>query len=363
MKKRIVAVFVAAVIAASLFAVPSSASQIVFFTAVDDTLMPLRDLTMPAYFGSKLYAHMSAFQSAGITFGLSGSKNNLFAYSGKRRLNFFISLGEATDQDGVIYESAAVERINGQYFLPVDFLCEYFKLSYAVLPNDPVSVLRIKTESAVFNDVTFVGYYKSEMQKQYDTYMNSSVPPSAPPAGDVPPTTYSDITVYLSFYATSAGFTEKILDELEAQDVTAIFFMTAGEIVRSPELARRISGEGHTLGIWLETADADEFRHAQSLLFEAAFTFATLVSSPSDTRTAVKELASDLDVIYLAPTSTVTDTATAESVVRNIPTKSNARTELRFACSENTSENLPYILTFLRDREYNVRPVNETHHI
>jgi len=364
MKKRIIIVLIAISILISLLAIPSSAAQIVMFTAVDDTLMTMAESTMPTYFGTRVYAHMGLFQSAGITITTS-SKTNLYASLGRKRLNFSIASGDATDQDGTLYSTAAAKPLNGSYYLPVDFMCEFFEISYVVHPADPVSVLRLKTANAVFNDKTFVSHYQAEMQSQYDAYIASQATPTPPPReSDDPETTrYRDITIYLSFYATSAGETADILDTLKSHAEHAIFFMTAGEIVRDPDLVRRISGEGHMLGVWLETADADALAHANRLFFEAAFTKTVFVSSPADTRAEVRELASELGLIYLAPTTTVSESNSASAVIRALPTTANARAELRFAASENSARILPTILAHMRANEYNVRPVTETHHI
>ena len=367
MKKRIVAAILVIMSIIALLTPTSSASPVVMFMAVDDTILALRDSTLPAYVGTTLYVSPVLFQNAGITVGLSSAKNNLYVYTAKRQLNFFISLGEATDQNGTIYEDAAVERINGQYYLPLNFVCDFFDLSVSILPNDPVSVIRVTTENAIFNDKTLLGHYKNEMQKSYDAYLAATTPATAPPFPGLvepqQPLNYSDTTIFLSFYATSAGQTETILDQLKVQSVTAIFYMTDAEIFANPELARRIACEGHTLGVWLETDDAEEYAHAKALLYEAAFVVTPFVSSPPEARDAVRALADANAAIYLRPTTLATDKNTAATIIQGLPVTPAARAELRFACSERTALNLPMVLAHLRDLSYNVRTTSETHHI
>ena len=364
MKRRIIALLLAVVLAAALLVVPTNAAPLVMFMAVDDTLLPLREHTMPMYTGTQLYVHTSIFQSAGVTISTSVSSDTFYASYGKKWLMFFVSSGEATDQDGVSHTFAAIERSNRQYYLPIEDICSFFGLSYVVLPNDPVSVIRLKTDNVVFNDKTFLGHYKGEMQKMYESYQAlTSISQSPPPReSDAPQITYSDVSIFLSFYAPSAGYAPQLLEQLRAQDVGAVFYLTANEIIRDPELVRRISGEGHMLGIWLETADEMEYTHAQGLLFEAAFEVAMFVSSPADSRTEVRELSERLGAIYMTPTTLATDNQTSAAIIRAFPTSANSRAELRFACSENTSRILPAILASLRDAEYRLRRATETRH-
>jgi hypothetical protein len=368
-KKRILAIVVAALIAASLFAVPSSASQIVCFTGVEDTLMPLRDSTMPAYFGTKLYVPATVFANADISSGISVSESNLYVYKGKRRLNFFISLEMVTDQDGVIYDNVPVKIINGLYFLPLDFMCEYFKLTYTIIPSDPASILRIKSSAAVFNDKTFAGHYKKQMADYFSDYTAPptvappTFTPPAPPGQDTPtppPPTYGDVTVFLSFYAPGAGDAARILNVLSRASARACFFMTAAEIARYPALARRISGEGHSLGIWLETADFDEYAKASRLLFEAAKTVSPLVASPPEISEEVAVLAEERGLVYRACTIYAGDDYTEAAVNGQLPTLPRGVADVRFSCSENTARILPGVLDYLREREYALSLVTET---
>jgi|GEM_PF-3086865 len=367
MKKRLLALILVAVTLVALLTPTSSASPVVMFMAVDDTILALRDSTMPAYVGTTLYVSPVLFQNAGITVGLSSAKNNLYVYTAKRQLNFFISLGEATDQNGTIYEDAAVERINGQYYLPLNFVCDFFDLGVSILPNDPVSVIRVTTENAIFNDKTLLGHYKNDMQRSYDAYISASTTPLPIPSWGATetqqPVTHADVTIFLSFYATSAGHTETILEQLENQNISAIFYMTDAEIFANPELARRIACEGHTLGVWLETDAAEEYAHAKALLYEAAFVVTPFVSSPPEVRDAVRALADAQNAIYLRPTTLTTDKNTAATIIQAVPVTTSSRAELRFACSERTTQNLPLVLSYLRDLSYTVRSVTETHHI
>ena len=369
MKKRLIPIIIAIFFIIALPSAMSTASQMPCFTGVNDTLLPFRDATMPAYFGTKLYVPASVFTEFGISSGTSASQDNLYVYRGeKTRLTFFISLGLVMDQNGITYENSGLESIDGVYFLPLDFVCEFFDLTYKLLPNDPVSVLRIKNSSAVYNDNTFLGNYKKQIEAAYKAYSTPSTPlPIATPTpSDAPPTEtpvieeFRDVTVYLSFFDVTEPHASAILDTLADYSVTACFFLTASDIAANPALVRRISGEKHMVGIMLGSADYSDYSNAATLLFEAAKLVTPLVASDVEITEEVTAMCEDHGLIYRAATLLPGDEDTATAVAATLSVTPFTADDLRLPCTQNTTGILRAIIRYLENFDYTVSIITET---
>ena len=371
MKKRMFSIIVAVCLIIALPFVPSQASQMLCFTGVNDTLLPLRDSTMPAYFGTTLYVPASVFTEFGISSGMSTSQDTVYVYRGEKiRLTFFISLGLVMDQDGITYENSGLQIIDGVYFLPLDFICGFFDLSYKLLSNDPVSVLRIKNSSAVYNDNTFIGNYKSQIEKAYKSYSTpltpSPTPIVFPTTSDAPPTEtpiieeFSDVTVYLSFFDISEPYTSTILDTLADHSVTACFFLSAPEIIANPALVRRISGEKHMIGIMLDSVDYSDYSEAAKLLFEATKLVTPLVASNAETADEASAMCGEYGLIYRAATVQPGDDENSTAVAAYLSITPFTSDDLRLACTQNTTRLLPTIIRYLETFKYTVSIITET---
>ncbi|MDR2615899.1 MAG: polysaccharide deacetylase family protein [Oscillospiraceae bacterium] len=362
-KKRIAAAAIAAAILLSAFITSAGAAQIVCFTGVNDTLMPLRDATMPAYFGTTLYVPSGVFTAAGLSVSLSASRGNLYVHKGKLRLNFFIELGAVTDQDGVVYEDVPIKRQNGLYFLPIEFVCDYFKLTYSIIPSDPISILRVKSSDAVYNDKTFAGHFKKQMETYYSEYLASKATarPTATPGTGAPatatPPVYAGATVYISFFGVTEEFAPRVLDALRLGSVRACFFMSERELAAYPALARRIFGEGHSLGVWLETDDAEEYARARALLFEAAKARSPLVASPTETAETARALCAELGLIYRAASVYAAGVTDAGSL---LPSSRYSVTDVRFECSDDALRLLPSALSAFTEAGISPKAITET---
>ena len=93
--------------------------------------------------------------------------------------------------------------------------------------------------------------------------------------------------------------TAELLDALYIAQIPAGFFLTAADAQNYPDLVRRLRGEGHQIGIHLQSEAQAEFQEASDALFEAARLRTVLVTANDST---VAEEAYDLGlVIFNAP--------------------------------------------------------------
>ena len=88
----------------------------VTLTAVNDTLLPLEDSTMPTRMGGELYVPYSVFSSLGVSASSEGSVLNMSANG--ETLSFSVDEGYVYDQNLNSYTSPAYS-MNGTVYVPV----------------------------------------------------------------------------------------------------------------------------------------------------------------------------------------------------------------------------------------------------
>jgi hypothetical protein len=375
-RKRILAVALAAVLL--IAAIPRTrAAGIYCFTAVNDTLLPFREYTMPSYFGSTLYVPYSVFSYADVSGAYYSSDGRLTLYTdyGQRRIDFNIALGTAHDQDNTLLPKVNARSLNGTAYVPLEYVVTYFNLSFVRIINDPASVIRIKSSAARFNDDTFMTLYKDEMRSQYDDFFGNTatptptpsvpLPPTAPPSPGTsptpaPPPTYESVTLYLSFYGIGEGGLDDILEVLSDFGIKACFFVTAEDILSSPDALRAICGSGHKIGLWLTEGTYSQYTDASALLFEAAKAKSLIVASPDESRVAARDAALANGLIYRDASRTYGEDVTAAAVADSLPKTDGARYELRFSCSGDNARILQGVISFAREWRYGFGRIVET---
>lgn len=268
MKKRISFCFLCILSVLFLFvSTPqiSSAAISVTFVAVNDDLMELGAYT-PITSGV-IYVPGSLFsEGLGIVFVNNSNNNMASLYTNTRTLIFDLNEGVAYDTQGVSYSASALQR-DGRVYLPLDFVCSYFGLSYSWSNIEFGTLLRIKNSSAVLTDTVFISASNSMMQRRYNAYV-ASIEESSVPEPDSPVEPVQDTqddpqsTVSFSVGMLICGIldenTANILDILDTHSIKATFFTDATSISENSSLVRRIYCSGHTLGALAGTVEQVE---------------------------------------------------------------------------------------------------------
>ncbi|MDR2356539.1 MAG: hypothetical protein LBD92_00420 [Oscillospiraceae bacterium] len=382
MKKKLFALIaaIALIVCVCPAAEVSRAAGMLCFTAVNDTLMPLRTGTLPTYFGSTLYVPYNIFSYAGVYNARSTVDNAACLYSGRKRLDFYV--GTATyDQSGKSFEGVTARYSNLTLFVPLDFVCEFFGLTYTVTPQEPASILRITSPDAVYSDKTFASRFRNQMLESYDEYMGSLSPPAPEPTptpGEgrppsptpTPPPTYENVTVYLSFYGIGGEQSETILNALDAAGYKGCFFVGADDTARYPDAVRRAAGNGHAIGVLLSDGTRDEYDAVSSLLFEAAKIKTILVAAdvPADAETGtepvtaasdVREMASENGLVYWCAVDAPSDGAAVRPAAA-LATEGGVRQNIALPCSDWGADAIGGLIAYINEHKYTVGRVSET---
>ena len=408
MKKKIAVVIVALCLMAAIIPTVSRAEISPHFIAVNDTLLPFNDNTMPYVSGGLILVPYNILSMAGVWSAVSENLDQVKLYRGNLQVDFFAARGVTQDRYGNSLDWPAAMRIGTGFYVPLHQVCEYFSLRYelievgrSVIPNRQIWVVRI-ISGAALSSSDFVTQYRNNMIAAYNDYyasLSSSSPgdTSQPPEEETPPN-YSDITIYLSFSDITAGSADRVLDLLDAGATSgypSCFFVSEDDIVKNPGLIRKISAGGHTVGICLAEGTYEEYVKVSALLFEAAKIKTVLVTvcppeTPAEENSDDDETPVDMvsDDNEEAPANELSDPAveaaiaTADEyglvycgiswnfgyeesneeadVTENFPTNSGERWNLMFTCSESTASALPNVLTFLRVYDYSVSGIVET---
>ena len=129
-------------------------------TAVNDTLLPLDDSTMPVRLGGELYVPYSVFSTLGVSSSVDG--NVLSMSANGETLSFSLDEGYVYDQNLNSYTSPAYNR-NGTVYVPVTLCCGKFGLGYSTISVAGETVLRV-TDGSAQSDSSFTSSKSAEIE-------------------------------------------------------------------------------------------------------------------------------------------------------------------------------------------------------
>ncbi len=303
MKKRLLCTLLIFSLVCTACVIPGSGASDIIFVAVNDTIpSALNEASMPFYSGGTLYLPYTVFNNSalGVVPTYNTLEKTLTLATQSRQLLFSLSSATAVDENGTSYDEAALTRY-GIVFVPASFCASYFGLSISYLTSlGGYSVVRLKTGDEVYSDTLFIEKAENLITYRVSQYTNAQEPPassgdsssttspgspstpSVPDSPEEPPDpadeTEPDKPVLHLFLAIE-GVSSSVLNYLDAHEETATFFLTAEEIAAAPDLVRRISGSGHTIGVNAigEDEPADAIEAANSALCQLICTKTLLV--------------------------------------------------------------------------------------
>ena len=272
--KKIISCVLCAALLLTFLPAPAHA---VTLTAVNDSILPLDESTMPARLGGETYVPYSVF----TTLGVSASENDgvLDLSANGETLSFSPDEGYVYDQNLNSYATPAYS-MNGTTYVPVKLCCGKFGLSYSTLSVAGETVLRV-TDGSASSDSAFASSKAASIENSINSYKGISssdgssqngggttggttaqTPAETPiPKVEEKPTRKPS-RVYLTFYGAPDKNAPDILDALKQDGRTAAFFLSADTAEWTDDTVRRIVAEGHTAALLLE---ADEKASGEAL--------------------------------------------------------------------------------------------------
>lgn len=363
-----------------LLPVPVSAAD-VYFTSINDNLLPLTSETMPVWSGGILYVPYTVFDSnyTGVSLGLyciySQNSNTVSVFSLRQMLVFDLNDNYARNEmTGETFILHAIVR-NSRPYLPLNLVCDFFGLSHSYTTIKQGYLIRIKSAAVVLSDAKFIdaaGDLINRRFKEYTQNLNPTTPttpttpitPSTPSSPDEGSTS-ADVRTYLAFRCQNGDGIAALLDALDKSEVYALFLFSPQMLEEESDLVRRILGTGHSIGL---LAEGDHPAQTQTLLAEGnrlleqiAFTRTSVASVPQGQRSALEEAGWVLwdETMSLSPSNTVGPNTFAYNTVRKLEGRTRS-TYLTLDGDANTARILPSLLRQLDSKHFVVSIPLET---
>ena len=197
MKRRMLALVCAVVMLICSVPVRAITEADIYFTSVNDHLLPLTADTMPTWVGNKIYVPATVFDSnstntkLGIYCRQSSTSNTVTLYTLNQTLVFDLIKGNAYDQNTKEPFSYRAVNRNGRIYLPVDGVCDFFGLSDTYTYTRYGYLVRIRNENSYLDDERFVDAAGIELKNRSKAFLQSqnTVVPDPPDVPDPPPVT------------------------------------------------------------------------------------------------------------------------------------------------------------------------------
>jgi hypothetical protein len=360
LKKRIAAVFLC--VCLLLCCAPASraeASGSVCFIAVNEQLLELS--YTPYFSGGVTYLPYWVFTNYGfsIYYSYFSDTSTAMLYTADKQLFFDMAGGSSYDGSGKTYTSTAVMR-NGTVYLPANFMCNFFggmSCTY-ISGGEYGDVVRLKTSGNTFTDEQFLRAANMLMKSRREAYTGDGGM-QTPETSETPPS-HEGTVDQLSFIGLP---TSTIVSALRRYDVTACFFLTADDVRRSPELVRRLAGDGHSFGVLCQEDTLSEYEETSALIFEASHMRTILVTALGVLSEDCMLDAKSAGLVYWSYSidgmSSDGVTASYDSLIELIEARDRS-SSFFLSCDENTDIFIAQLLNYLSEAQYEVRAPRET---
>lgn len=262
--KRGACVLLALLLLAGLSPAPAAAAT-AYFTAVNDQLLPLSDETMPFWSNGTFYVPNTAIDDndLGIHYSRNNERTAFVLYKMRSAITFNTTTGAVESTGSQRYTGSVIVR-GDLVFFPLDVLCRFFNLEYSYTRINYGYLLRIKSDSVVLSDASFIdaaGTSFAQRYAQYERAHTESAADEQEPAATTQPQEVAQRTVYPVVEATDVGRTEQVLSYLSSGRVTLLF--TPQSLIGADNLLRRLSAGGGTIALRIDGSAGAETALAQ----------------------------------------------------------------------------------------------------
>lgn len=366
-KQRIAAWFMSMVMCLALILpIPVSAAEL-YFTSLNDNLLPLTNDTMPVWSGGILYVPYTTFDSSttGVNMGMgvsySRGKQTVSVYSTFDKMITF-NLADKSCWDEITGKEVRARAFlrNGIPYVPINTICSHFGLTSSLNTIPQGYLVRIKNDAVVLSDAKFIdaaGDLINRRLREYNQSMNpSTTTPTNPGTATTPDdTSPSDVRTYLAILCRDGDNLPAILDSLQTTNTRAVFYFPADLLEKDPALLYEILGSGHSIGLLAQGSSSEEIqsslKQGNHLLERLTHSRTTLVYAPEEYR-------SDLngqgwvcwnETRLLAPGDSVGVISFASSTLRQL----SGRTRSTYLTMEENINTLRVLSTLVRQLNSN----------
>ena len=267
--KRFLCLLLVLLMVFSLTPSETRAETTVYFTAVNDQLLPdLSDETMPFWSGGRLYVPSTVITGTdlGLFYSRSRDKSTAVVYRQGSALTFNFAAGtvadyadgwreclEECDQNDRQYSGPAIVR-SDVVFLPLDLLTQFFSLDYSYTRVTYGYLVRVKSDTVVLSDAKFIDAAAMSMEQRYNEYMKTHSESNDP--GNTPNqnTDGDRDLVCLALRVTDEESANALLDTLASNNATATFLFSEEQLSSLGDLLRRVVISGNAAALRIDAS-------------------------------------------------------------------------------------------------------------
>ncbi len=356
MKQKIIAAVLVILFLAPFIQTANADNSGLCFTATNDLLLDLG--SMATFVGGISYVPAKVFSTYGVSYNYFESKSTALLYNSSKQIFFELSSGNSYDGTGTTQSVSATFK-NGQVYVPVAWICNYFGLYYSYISGDGYGdIIRIKNGGEVLTDSQFLNAAASQMRTKYNEYYGTTTLPSPTPSQPV--TSGSEIQGSSASICFIGLPSEKLLNSLDNYAAQACFFVTADEVAASPDIIRRICGSGHSIGIYCSSSPEAECLNTSDLIFEAAQVRPVLIYSASSISENAKTYAENNGYAYFNPAIVIPATAKRSADITSKLEDITGYTSVMIPITDNTGSFIPGVLSYSSSHHITLLPLRET---
>lgn len=298
MKKRVVAVLCALALLLTILpsALGAGAYDGIYLVGINDTVMLglINDTYMPVRRMGVIYVPYTILdnEELGLSYALNKTDGTFTIFNRRQTLIFYTTGDGARDKEGNTYSDRVFAR-NGNIYIPLRFVASFFGMTYSFY-NIPMAegilpIARIRNDRSQLTDGQFgsaVATLAAQPVAQYvashatpspsstvatpsptptPTRTPSVIAPSSPEP--TPSSTPQRLTFSLAFTATNGSGFSDILNILEQNGCSALFFFSPEDLKTRDSDVRAAAAKGHQIGLILSENDPDsDFSEGNRLL-------------------------------------------------------------------------------------------------
>ena len=254
--KRFLCLLLVLLMVFSLTPSETRAETTVYFTAVNDQLLPdLSDETMPFWSGGRLYIPSTVITGTdlGLFYSRSRDKSTAVVYRQGSALTFNFAAGTVADQNDRQYSGPAIVR-SDVVFLPLDLLTQFFSLDYSYTRVTYGYLVRVKSDTVVLSDAKFIDAAAMSMEQRYNEYMKTHS--ESNDSGNTPNqnTDGDRDLVCLALRVTDEESANALLDTLASNNATATFLFSEEQLSSLGDLLRRVVISGNAAALRIDAS-------------------------------------------------------------------------------------------------------------
>ncbi len=354
MKKRIFILFLCALVLLTPLCMSSAATN-VNYISINDALPPELVNTF-VYYAGTVYVPCYIFSSygLGVSYSYIPDLNTAYLYSGSQQLFFEIDSGQTYDGSDNLYSLPGIIR-NGIVYVPVSYISVFFgTFSYSTISTQYGTVLRLKDGRAVLSDADFVQAATPQLKQYYNAHQVVPTPTPTPTPTPEPEPDHEGTELMLSFVGMPG---EKYFETLDFYRLKACFFLSAEDVLTSPDTVRRIVCEGHSIGVLCGENAKYDYDETSALIYEAARVHSIMVSSPADYAESCSAMAEENGLVYCRQGMNavyIPDDNISPYVVTSELNNSEDGTSLFLSCGEGMEDFARVVIMYLSQNKYAV---------